>query len=313
MIRNIDSKVERLCRMAEEHTFVPAPYKEIEIYDISSGKKRSLKMHKLYPDSLYMSVMADIAKPMLLRGVDDGACSSIKGRGQMKAKKIIENQLKKPKQSKYCFQGDVRHFYDNIQISIFMEMFRTVCKEEEFLSEYEKCLRATSADGEHGIGIGSPMGHDVGNFYLQRIDEYIRKTNTAKGFVRYMDNITVIASNKRKLHKLAEGLIWKLAPLGLWLKNDWQIFRIRKRNIESVGYRFSLKATRFRKHTWRRMRKCILNLRRYLESGKEIPLKLIRSFLSRVGQLKHTARRKIQEEYLKGIKRRDLTRRLKPA
>ena len=312
--KNLDSRVERLCRMAEEHSFNPAPYREITIFDISSQKERSLRMHKLFPDSLYMSVLAEIAKPMLLRGVDSGACASIKGRGQSMAKKIIEKQLHKSKQAKYCFQGDVRHFYDNIIISKFMEMFRTVCKDEEFLSEYEKCLRATSADGEHGIGIGSPMGHDVGNFYLQRIDESIHsKPKEVKAYVRYMDNFTIIGPNKRKLHRLTESIIQKLTPLGLWLKDDWQIFRIRTRNIEAVGYRFGFKATRFRKRTWKRMRRCILNLKRFIDSGIEIPKKMIRSYLSRVGQLKHTARRKIQVKYLAGIKRKELIRRLNTA
>ena len=129
----------------------------------------------------------------------------------------------------------------------------------------------------------------------------------------YMDNFTIIGPNKRKLHRLTESIIQKLTPLGLWLKDDWQIYRIRTRNIEAVGYRFGFNATRFRKRTWKRMRRCILNLKRFIESGIEIPKKMIRSYLSRVGQLKHTARRKIQVKYLAGIKRKELIRRLNTA
>ena len=66
-------------------------------------------------------------------------------------------------------------------------------------------------------------------------------------YIRYMDDMIILGSNKRKLERLMNEITEFLATLSLELKNTSCIFDISTRDIDFIGYRFSYGKTTLRK------------------------------------------------------------------
>ena len=253
---------------------------------------RTIRTVPFFPDCCVQWLIVELLRDkVLMRGMDPYCCASIPGRGGIR----VYNKLKlhiaaKYKHAKYSLQCDVHHYYDNINIGILMQKLRRRCKDERLLSLIESILRisATGEDGNTGLAIGFYLNQWLANFYLEGIDRKIRESGLAPCFVRYMDNITIIGGNKRKLRKLRGMISEWLAEIGLELKGDWQVFPLSKRCVNSVGYRFySTGNIALRKRSWKIARRQFMRIARKIRNSEYIPARMARGFMSRFGNLKH--------------------------
>ena len=156
-----------------------------------------------------------------------------------------------------------------------------------------------------GIKIGSYPSQWFANTALQPLDMMIRQSGMCTHYVRYMDNLTIFGSNKRKLRKLKQKIDAWLEAHSLRLKGDWQVFPLpptipkaaqnstrrgitqRKGRLpDAVGYRYGRGYTIPRKHNLIRIRRALKRYRKRREKGAISP-KMARSILSRLGQIRH--------------------------
>ena len=293
VINNVDEIADRLLSiLSDEKSYTPSRFHEKMLFDESSQKYRCIRTVPFNPDCLIQWLVVEVLKEkVFMRGMDYWCSASIPGRGGKHVYKGITGFInRKHHEARYCLQADVHHYYDSIDISKLMDKLRRRIKDERFLDLTEKILRASSADGETGIGIGYHMNQWMANFFLEDVDRAIRRDGAAKFYVRYMDNITIIGSNKRKLRKLRERMQSELRGIGLELKGDWQIFPISARPVAAVGYRYSGSGTvRLRKRNWLKLRRQILRISEKQRTGKLIPPKQARAFLSRFGTMRKYA------------------------
>lgn len=292
VLSDLDGVVERLHAMLTEHTYRPSRYSEVDIYDESSQKVRHIRTVPFDPDCLVQWLIVEIMKePVFGRGMDHWCCASIPGRGGGRIYQGITRYIRHHHRSaRHCLSMDVHHYYDSIPISKLMEKLRRRCKDEEMLSLIELVTRASSPDGEHGIAIGYHLNQWLANFFLEDVDRLIRMSGAAGFYCRYMDNMTVIGSSKRKLQKLRRDAAAALGGLGLELKGDWQIYPLSKRPVQAVGYRFTSDGKAlFRKRNWLKMRRQLLRISEKLRNGRPIPPSQARAFLSRFGTMRRFA------------------------
>ncbi len=161
--------------------------------------------------------------------------------------------------------------------------------------------------------IGSYTSQWFANVTLQPMDMMIRQSGLCKHYARYMDNLTIFGSNKRKLRQLRYLIDDWLRNHDLELKGDWQIFSCDTRLPDAVGYRYGRDYTLPRKHNLIRIKRAVKRYTRKCDRGEPIPPGMAMSILSRLGQLEHCSNvniyrrlfggRKIQRE-LKDIIRR---------
>lgn len=304
---HIDKKTEELCRLLETGSYKPRHPNVSYKYDSSSQKMRTIRTVPFFPDCCVQWLIVElIRKDVLMRGMDPYCCASIPGRGGIKVYRKLRNHIEaKYRKAKYALQCDVHHYYDNIRIDILIHKLRRRCKDERLISLIESILRAsaTGKDGNTGLAIGFYLNQWLANFYLEDIDRKIRESGLAPCFVRYMDNITVIGGNKRKLRKLRVMISEWLAEIGLELKGDWQIFPLSKRSVVSIGYRFFHNGRiGLRKRSWKIARRQFLRVARKIIAHEYIPQRMARGFLSRFGNLKHfNSPRTIFEKYITPI------------
>ncbi len=310
---NLDAKAEELCHMLETGSYIPRKPNVTYKYDASSQKMRTIRIVPFFPDCCIQWLIVELLKkPVFMRGMDAYCCASIPGRGGILAYRKIRGHIaRKRKASKYALQMDVHHYYDSIPVRSLMDKLRRRCKDERLLALIEDILMATAPEQGKGLCIGFYMNQWLANFFLEDVDRAIRSTESAPCYTRYMDNMTALGGNKRKLHKLRLLAAELLSSLGLQLKEDWQVFRLSARPVQAVGYRFASDGcVLLRKRAWKLARRQFLRIRRKQEKHSYIPPCMARGFLSRTGGLKHLqSARTIYGNYICKIDFADIRRR----
>ena len=265
---------------SDKHTIV-------EINDGISKKKRNIIVPTMREQIVHHMVI-NILKPIFLKSMYEHAYGSVPGRGAHDAKKFIVRDIKKSKKDmKYCLKMDIKKFFDSIPRKILKEKLKKIIHDEKFLNILFKIIDVD--DKENGIPIGFYTSQWFANFYLTKLDHFIKEDLKVKIYYRYMDDIAIFGSNKKELHKIKDEIKKYLNDeLGLKLKENWQIFLfhyIKKsnkeigRDLDFMGFRF------FRNRTI--LRKCILfkMTRKAKRVGKK-PIKTIydcRQMLSYLG------------------------------
>jgi hypothetical protein len=93
-------------------------------------------------------------------------------------------------------------------------------------------------DSAPGLPVGNVTSQWFANFYFQGLDHYIKEHLHVKYYVRYMDDMILLGSNKRKLGRVKGAIETYLKNIGLALNSKWQKYKVDARGIDFLGYRF---------------------------------------------------------------------------
>ena len=153
-----------------------------------------------------------------MRGMDKHVCGSIEGRGVHYGIKYIKKWMKNDiRGTKWCLQMDIKQFYPSINPKYIIARFKSLIKDSKTLDLIERILT-------DGVLIGSYCSQWFANTLLQPLDSLIRRFKP-NHYIRYADNFTIFASNKKILRKLRKICHSWLEVRGLKIKSDWQIFK----------------------------------------------------------------------------------------
>lgn len=70
-----------------------------------------------------------------------------------------------------------------------------------------------------------------------------------------MDDLVLLGSNKRKLHRAMDSIAEYLTSINLSVKGDWQVFKVDSMPIDFLGFKFYRNKTILRKRTALRIRR----------------------------------------------------------
>lgn len=230
-------------------------------------------------------------------------CSSIKGRGQIYAKRHIERWIRRKfRKARYVAKFDVRKYYPSIRHDLLFKKLERDIKNADVLYLIKTLVGTYSSDGI-GLCIGTYLSQFLANYYLSYAWHYIaeqavtyrkaRRTGEMKR-VRltnynafYMDDISLFASNKKYLRMAVHMMIDYLRnELGLELKHGgYQVIDLFKPGnfLDMVGFRFYKKKTIIRRRVFRRICKCIKGVKRNINN-----IGRLRSMMSRHGFIKNS-------------------------
>lgn len=277
-----------------EEGFTQKPPKVTRRWDPSARKWRVVSEPAQWPDQYIHHALIQVLQPTLMRGMDPYCCGSIRGRGTHYGKQAIERWMKKDRKgTKYGFTGDVFHFYDSLKPEIVMDRMRRLFKDRRVLDLIWRVIK-------DGVLIGAYPSQWFANTTLQPLDQLIRQSGLCTHYVRYMDNLTVTGSNKRKLRKLRALVEDWLHSHDLELKGDWQIFPTKHRMPDAMGYRYGRGYTIPRKHNFLRLKRAVARYRKRRDAGKRIAERMAASILSRCGQLRHCNNRNLYRILFRG-------------
>lgn len=291
ILLNIDTYASFLKRIILDGTYQPKPYKECHIVDRPSKKSRILEKPVFYPDQCVHHLAINLIKERALKRLDPYCIGGIEGKGIHYGHKAIKRWLRDDlKHTKYCLKGDVKKCYDSIKPEAVMKIMEKFIKDNRYLALVRKI-----AYSHPSLPLGNYTSGWFANIVLSELDKEIRKDPTCFHYLRYVDDFIVLSSNKRKLRQMVSTIMKVLESLGLQLKSNWQIFPVRVRGIDILGYRY------FGSHTLMRKRN-ILSIMRAIRKYRRNPTpRKDRGLLSRLGQLKHFNSYHFSQKYVKGI------------
>lgn len=214
--------------------FKNANHKPIEIYDGIQRKKRTIIV-PTFEEQIIHHMVVNVLKPIIMRPMYEHSYGSIPNRGATLGRKYIEKWIKHDhKNTRYCLKMDIRKYFDSIPHDVIIKRLTEQIHDKQFLDVLTEIISVTNV----GIPLGFYTSQWLANWYLTALDHYIKEDLCAKYYIRYMDDMVVFGSNKRKLHRMRESIAQFLNLIGLEMKSNWQVFPIISRFLDFMGYRF---------------------------------------------------------------------------
>lgn len=223
--------------------FEPPKHKPIEINDGISAKKRTIIVPTVR-EVLVHHAAINVLKPIFMKGMYEHSYASIPNRGTHKAVKTIKKWIyKNDSSTKYCLKIDIKKFFDSVDQDILIAKLNKLIRDKHYMEIIEKIIRTV----DKGIPLGFTTSQWFANFLLTELDHKIKEEWGAVHSVRFMDDMVIFGSNKKKLHELRIKIQNYLEQdLHLCLKNNWQVFfmdstRSRKKKghfLDFLGFKF---------------------------------------------------------------------------
>lgn len=275
---DLGNKLRQIQAILQTMQWRPAPYQKFMRKE--RGKMREICKSPYFPDRIiHWAIMLQIEKRMMANLIDQ-TCASIPGRGIAKGIKYMKKYLEDIEGTKYCLKLDISKFYGNIDHSILMHKLRTLFKDADLI---ENIRRFVESD-QKGLPIGSYMSQNFANLYLSDLDHYIKEVWGIKYYVRYMDDIVILAPNKDDLHRIKRVIDGFLAEhLNLRVKGNWQVFPVEARGVDFLGFRFFHGKMLLRRTLSMRMRRATGKIGRRIRKGLRIRMIDVSRYLSYMG------------------------------
>ncbi len=321
VIENKEEYARKVLTILSDSNFTFKKYKTVHINEGTLKKDRTIVTPLFYPDQIIHHLIVSQIKPIIMKSLYEHAYGSIPGRGVHIAKKQLEKWIRTYGNKRfYVFKCDIKHFYDSINHSILKNKFQRKITDNEFLDLLFKLIDSFEEEPNKGIPKGFYTSQWFANFYLTEFDHFIKEQLHVKHYIRYMDDIVLLDTNKRRLRKNAKELEKFLNDkLDLELKANWQLYRFvdkdnkNGRDIDFMGFRFFRGKTILRKSNLRTIRRKANRLdqkrREYNEgTGKGVNAHDAQSMLSYLGWTKHA---NVYKWYQKEIKPKVNKRRLR--
>lgn len=303
VLANEDKYVDAVYDMLVNHSFVPQEPRRAQRFDQSSSKWREIEYVAFFPDGIIHTMMVMAMQPVILRGMHRWCCASVPGRGSSDARKfcrrIITNDVKG---TKYVLKFDVHHYYHSINRRVLLRLLARKIKDKDFLRLVWDILNTC----QEGLGIGFFICQWLANFYLEGLDRFILTLPGVKYMTRYMDDVVIFGPNKRHLHRARLAIADYLRRfLRLEMKGNWQVFPIKARPLDFVGYKFYRTHTTLRRRNFLSLTRQARRVQKRIAAGYEVSFHVAAGLLSRVGMLVHCDGMNVRKKYIDpiGIKR----------
>lgn len=224
-----------------------------------------------------------VIEKYIRKGMCDCCIGSVPKRGPLHGKKKMEKWLKKDTKVKYVYKADIHHFFQNVDVSILKQLLRRDFKDPYLLALLDYILDRGSRNTGKGLPIGYYTSQWLSNYYLENLDHFILEKMRVRHYERYVDDIVILDSSKRRLRNVNLFIRDFLSRMKLNLKGNWQIFKKNSRPLDFLGFRFYEKYVTLRK-------RIIIHMFRVVRRFARQRVKMIRtarSLLSLSGWLKH--------------------------
>lgn len=239
--KNYGENLKSLHNMLLNKTYRTSEYTTFKIFE---PKERVIFRLPYFPDRITHHAIMNIIEPIFMSSFTADTYSCIKGRGIHKASYNLRKALKDVDNTQYCLKLDIRKFYPSVNHDILKTLLRRKIKDKDLLWLLDEIIESTD-----GLPIGNYLSQTFANFYLSGFDHWIKEVKKVKYVFRYADDIILLSSNKEDLHQLLGDIRSYLNDnLKLTIKDNYQIFPVKARGIDFVGYKhFHYRLTLLRK------------------------------------------------------------------
>ena len=178
-------------------SYIPVGYTKFYVLE----PKRRLIYAPEYSDKIVQhainNVLLDYFSPRFI--YDSYACLKYKGneRAVLRIQQFLNESKKKYKKSKpYIVKIDIKKFFYTINRDILKSLLINFLDCKNTINLLFKIV--DSSPNEKGLPLGNLSSQLLANFYLNQLDQFCKHTLRIKYYVRYADDILIIAKDKEE-------------------------------------------------------------------------------------------------------------------
>ncbi len=213
-----------------EKTYKTSTYKHFTLFD---PKEREISALPYYPDRIVHHAIMLRLEPLFVSTFTADTYSCIKGRGIHKLSNKLKKALKKEPETQFCLKMDIKKFYPSVKHHIIKPMLERKIKDRDLLQLLFEIINSAP-----GLPIGNYLSQYFANFYLAYFDHWLKEVKRVKYYFRYADDMVILANSKIYLHRLfvdIKNYLWE--KLELVIKKTHQVFPVKSRGVDVVGYK----------------------------------------------------------------------------
>jgi len=229
--------------------YFPLPLKTFILRD---PKTRKISK-SFFRDRIVHHALVRIIEPIFDKTFIYDNCANRIGKGTLFALKRFERFQRKVTcnltSGGYCLQADIRHYFDEIDKDILLEIIQRKISDEQTIWLIKQILKVQTREREReretrgnlihkGIPLGNLTSQFFANIYLNELDYFVKNTLRAKYYIRYVDDFVILHKSKIQLE------LWKneidnflIEKLRLQLHPDKSKIINLSRGIDFVGFR----------------------------------------------------------------------------
>lgn len=231
----------KLARELQDGTYQERPHK---FFTVADPKRREI-MSIAFRDRVYQRSLNDnILYPTMTKSFIRDNCACQKKLGTDYARNRLEcflhRHYRKHGLNGYVLQIDVKGYYPNMRHDVAKACFAKKIDGDAYVCA---ARILDGFPGDVGFNPGSQILQIAGVSVPNEIDHYIKERLRCKHYVRYMDDMILIAKDKAYLKRCLQEIRQRFEAIGMTLHPDKTRIYPLKEGISFLGFRFILTDT----------------------------------------------------------------------
>lgn len=233
---NLNENLKTLREELLSERYKPRPLRTFVIRDPKVRKIRK----SYFVDRIVHHAICNILNPIFEKRFIYDSFANRLGKGTLNAIKRFDKFKQKVSKNNtrncYVFKADVKHYFDEVNHSILINILRKKINDKRVISLISKVLRNHSE--EVGMPLGNMTSQFFANCYLNELDQYVKNELKAKYYIRYVDDFVILNNDKNILESYKEKIdIFLREKLQLELHPNKSKILLMNKGIGFLGFR----------------------------------------------------------------------------
>lgn len=230
ILRHKEETIDWVIKVISDGSFRLGRFESITIKE--GPKERDIQI-LTYKDRIVVNAIMTILDDLLLRRMIYTTASSIKGRGAVYLKDIIQRDIRThPEETKYVYKIDIHKYYHSIDHDLMKLCIRRYIKDKSLLPILDNFIDMLP----DGLSIGLRASQVFGNLFLGwLLDIPLKCRYRIKFYYRYCDDIVILGPTKLYLWKVHNIINEQLRGTKLHIKPNYRVCPL-QRGIDFLGY-----------------------------------------------------------------------------
>jgi hypothetical protein len=188
----LDENLAGLARDLEGGTYTVGPYHQFTIFD----PKERVITAPCFRDRVLHHAMMLVCEPVFERFLIADTFACRRGKGRLAA---VERARHFAQRYPWFLKLDIRKYFDSIRHDTLLGLLERKFKDRRLLDLFGRIIDSYEVAPGRGVPIGSLTSQHFANFYLGRLDRFVKEGLRAGGYVRYMDDFVVWGEDRARL------------------------------------------------------------------------------------------------------------------
>lgn len=293
------------------HTYQVGRYHEFYIND----PKKRLIMALPFKDRVVQWAIYRQLNPLFDKRYISASYGCRVGGGVQKATYKLKEFIRAQPGTAYILKMDISKYFYRINHDVLMGILERQIKDKELLwllktiiySDHDFGIEVDDWDytGERLSNVGMPIGNlssqMFANLYLNEADHYAKEMLRCKYYIRYMDDIVIVGTDKKRLREVLKCMDEFITNrLALKLNNKTCI-RTETQGVDFCGYRVWRTHIKLRKKSAIKMKHRLKYLQKAFARGEINTDRFRNSLMSYLGMLQHCDSYQLKRKLLSAI------------